>query len=233
MAIIHNTTMSPGKLELLQAWLPAQPWYLNSGHVPELAKAGGFRLDDPAGEVGIEFMVVTDGSGNRAITYQVPLTYRAGALAAAEGALIGTAEHGVLGRRWIYDGTRDPVLVAQLVALVQGEAQPQAQSVSNTPDPTVTSQPVANHSLTATGSAVAANGPSGTDLRVQTVGADGTRNGQLLVRITRILHPADSAAAAGEAGQPCLSASWRLADGTQVRGVFATARYLQKPPTPS
>jgi hypothetical protein len=178
-------------------------------------------------------MVVTDTSGNRAITYQVPLTYRAGALAAAEGALIGTAEHGVLGRRWIYDGTRDPVLVAQLVALVQGEAQPQAQSVSNTPDRTVTSQPVANHSLIAAGSVVAANGPSGTDLRVQTVGADGMRNGQLLVRISRILHPAHSAAAAGEAGQPCLSASWRLADGTQVRGVFATARYLQNPATPS
>jgi hypothetical protein len=27
MAIIHRTTMSPGKLELLAAWLPAQPWY--------------------------------------------------------------------------------------------------------------------------------------------------------------------------------------------------------------
>jgi hypothetical protein len=27
MAIIHRTTMSPGKLELLAAWLPAQPGY--------------------------------------------------------------------------------------------------------------------------------------------------------------------------------------------------------------
>lgn len=27
MAIIHHTTMSPAKLELLTAWLPAQPWY--------------------------------------------------------------------------------------------------------------------------------------------------------------------------------------------------------------
>ncbi len=25
--------------------------------------------------------------------------------------------------------------------------------------------------------------------------------------------------------QPCLSATWRLPDGTPVRGVFATARY--------
>jgi Maltokinase N-terminal cap domain len=54
MAIVHNTTMSPGKLELLTAWLPAQPWYLGTGRAPELVKAGGFRLDDPEGEVGIE-----------------------------------------------------------------------------------------------------------------------------------------------------------------------------------
>jgi hypothetical protein len=56
MAIIHDTTMSPGKLELLTAWLPAQSWYLGGGHKPALAKAGGFRLDDPGGEVGIEFI---------------------------------------------------------------------------------------------------------------------------------------------------------------------------------
>jgi len=59
MATIHDTTMNPGKLALLRAWLPAQPWYSSSGRGPELTKAGGFRLDDPAGEVGIEFMVVT------------------------------------------------------------------------------------------------------------------------------------------------------------------------------
>jgi hypothetical protein len=228
MAVIHNTTMSPGKLDLLRAWLPAQPWYRTSGRGPELTKAGGFRLDDPAGEAGIEFLVVTDGSGHRATTYQVPLTYHAGALAAADGGLIGTADHGVLGRRWIYDGTHDPVLVAQLVALSQGEAEPQAQSVSNTPDPTVIGQPVANLSVTAAGSKVAANGRFGTDLWVQTAG-DGTRNGQLLVRINRILRPGDGAAAVGDAGQPCLSATWRLADGSQVRGIFATARYRQEP----
>src|SRR5438477_104622 len=36
MAIIHNTTMSPGKLELLAAWLPAQPWFPGGGREPEL-----------------------------------------------------------------------------------------------------------------------------------------------------------------------------------------------------
>ena len=128
MAIIHNTTMNPGKLDLLAVWLPAQPWYRQTGQEPELARAGGFRLDDPQGEVGIEFMVVTDGSGDRATAYQIPMTYRAGALAGADGALIGTSEHGVLGLRWIYDGVHDPVLRAQLVALIQGDAEPQARA---------------------------------------------------------------------------------------------------------
>jgi hypothetical protein len=104
MAIIHRTTLIPGKLELLAAWLPAQPWYLDRGREPELAKAGGFRLDDPQGEVGIEFMVVTDGSGDRAITYLVPLTYRGSPLAGDGGGLVGTTEHGVLGRRRVFAG---------------------------------------------------------------------------------------------------------------------------------
>ena len=208
MAIIHNTTMNPGKLDLLAVWLPAQPWYRQTGQEPELARAGGFRLDDPQGEVGIEFMVVTDGSGDRATAYQIPMTYRAGALAGADGALIGTSEHGVLGLRWIYDGVHDPVLRAQLVALVQGDAEPQAQSVSNTADPTVLAQPVAKGLLTPAWSEVAANGPCGTDLRA----------GELSLRINRVLEPGDSLSEAG------LSAPWRLPDGTRVRGVFATAR---------
>jgi hypothetical protein len=225
MAIIHHTTMSPGKLELLTAWLPAQPWYRQTGHQPELAKAGGFRLDDPQGEVGIEFMVVTDGSGYAATAYQVPLTYRAGALAGACGGLIGTSEHGVLGRRWIYDGVHDPVLLAQLAALIQGEAEPQAQSVSNAADPTVTGRPVAEGSLTLVRSAVVANAPSGTVLRVETVGPGDLQPGELALRICRILQPGDGIDVNRDAGPPCLCATWRLPDGTGVRGVFAAAQY--------
>ncbi|MGC5411428.1 maltokinase N-terminal cap-like domain-containing protein, partial [Streptomyces sp. DT225] len=56
MAVIHRTTLSPTKLELLTAWLPTRPWYAGSTS-PSLVKSGGFRLDDPQGEVGIEFMV--------------------------------------------------------------------------------------------------------------------------------------------------------------------------------
>jgi Maltokinase N-terminal cap domain len=229
MAIIHSTTLSPEKLELLASWLPGQPWYLQTGRMPELAEAGGFRLDDPHGEVGIEFMLVNDGSGERAATYQVPMTYRAQALAGADGALIGTAEHGVLGHRWIYDAAHDPVLIAPLVALIQGDAEPQAQNVSNTADPTVISQPVTDGSLTALGSVVTANEPSGTDLQVETTDAKGMRSGQLIVRIYRILQ-SGGVVPASESGQPCLSATWQLPGGTHVRGIIATAHYTQAPP---
>ncbi|MFD7257091.1 1,4-alpha-glucan branching protein [Streptomyces sp. NPDC059874] len=136
MAVVHRTTMTPGKLELLSSWLPLQPWYEGQpGRTPELTKAGGFRLDDPEGEVGIEFMVVTDTADG--VTYHVPLAYRGAPLPDADDALVGTSEHGVLGTRWIYDGTQDPVAQAQLRALLRGEAVPQAQSASDTPDPTV------------------------------------------------------------------------------------------------
>jgi hypothetical protein len=97
MAIVHNTTMNPTKLELLAAWLPAQPWFAGAGREPELTRVGGFRLDDPQGEVGIEFMLVADGSGDQPAVYQVPMTYHSRELPGAEGRLIGTSEHGGLG----------------------------------------------------------------------------------------------------------------------------------------
>lgn len=161
MSIIHKTTLTPTKLELLTAWLPAQPWYVVARRPPELTKVGGFRLDDPAGEVGIEFMVVGDDAAGTAVFYQVPMTYRGEPLAGADDALIGTTEHGVLGRRWVYDGVRDPVLIAQLVACIQGDAEPQAQSISDAPDPTVTVRPVPGVRLRAKEFGVAANGAAG------------------------------------------------------------------------
>jgi hypothetical protein len=141
MAVIHHTTLQPGKLELLARWLPEQPWYRGTG---ELTRAGGFRLDDPDGEVGIEFMVVLAGSGE---AYLLPMTYRGAPLAGAEAGLIGTAEHGVLGSRWIYHGEHDPVLHAQLAALLRGEATAQAQSQSHTLDPTVQVRPAATDAV--------------------------------------------------------------------------------------
>ncbi|MGW3581839.1 maltokinase N-terminal cap-like domain-containing protein [Streptomyces rubiginosohelvolus] len=139
MATVHRTTMTPTKLELITGWLPQQKWYAGPTGTPDLTSAGGFRLDDPAGEVGIEFMVVVDTAAGEPVAYLVPLSYRGAALEdAPDEALIGTSEHGVLGTRWIYDGAHDPVVLAQLGALLRGEAEPQHQRESDTPDPTVT-----------------------------------------------------------------------------------------------
>jgi hypothetical protein len=133
MAVIHWTTLKPSKLELLTTWLPTQPWYRGGG-TPSLAKAGGFRLDDPAGEVGIELMIVTDTAGPEVDAYLVPLTYRA---TPGEGTPIGTMDHGVLGMRYAYDGPTDAVFRSEVDALLRGEVSPQSQSESDTIDRTV------------------------------------------------------------------------------------------------
>jgi hypothetical protein len=125
--------MAPTKLELLSRWLPEQPWW-RGGASPEPARAGGFRLDDPDGAVGIEFLFLTDDD----TAYHVPLSYRGAPLEGADAALIGTSEHGVLGRRWVYDGVQDPVVAAVLDTFAHGRAQAQHQTVSDTPDPSVT-----------------------------------------------------------------------------------------------
>jgi hypothetical protein len=208
MSLIHHTTLKPTKLELLTEWLPSRPWYGAGAGQPSLSRVGGFRLDDPAGEVGIEFMVAADGSA----AYHVPLTYRGSPAEELGDALIGTSEHGVLGPRWIYDGTRDPVLVRQLVALIQGEAEPQAQSQSHAPDPTVLSWPAATAALGLAAFTVS------DDAEGTTVSA-GTDAGQLAVRIHRVLRPVTGDGAAPGA----VSATWALADGTRARGIFATA----------
>jgi hypothetical protein len=92
-----------------------QPWYLGCG-IPSLSPVGYFRFEDPAGEVGIETHLASDG----AVLYQIPLTYRGvPSTLDAAGPLIATAEHSVLGTRWIYDGVADPAWVNGLLRLVQ------------------------------------------------------------------------------------------------------------------
>jgi hypothetical protein len=222
MAVIHHTTLRPSKLELLASWLPAQPWYVGTEHQAELAKAGGFRLDDPDGEVGIEFMVVNDRSGDHARTYLVPLTYRGAPLEGAGDALVGTTEHGVLGKRWIYDGVHDPVLAGQLLALIQGAAEPQAQGISDTPDRTVmrhftgASEPAGIRSVTVI------NWPHGPDINLivdQASGAapDGASVPPLIVRVARVLEPIQEA----PSSLGYVTATWRSPEGFETRGLFA------------
>ncbi|MBA8989189.1 hypothetical protein FHW23_000421 [Curtobacterium pusillum] len=105
MAIIHRADLRPSKLEALAAWLPAQPW---SGVTTDarLDVVGKFRFDDPAGEVGVETILVRRPDGR---VLQAPLTYRGAPLPGAEAFLVTEMHHSVLGRRWVYDAVGDPV----------------------------------------------------------------------------------------------------------------------------
>lgn len=113
MALVYpHATLEPSKRELMSAWLPSRPWYDgNAGRKP----VGSFRFDDPAGQVGMEGFLL---GGAGLPTYFLPLTYRGAELEGAEEHLVGTTEHSVLGRRWVYDGCADPVFVRAVVASI-------------------------------------------------------------------------------------------------------------------
>lgn len=212
MATIHTgTTMAPTKLELLTDWLPKQPWYLGTGAPPQLSKAGGFRLDDPAGEVGIEFAFVSDGGET---IYHVPMTYRAARLDGADDGLIGTSEHGVLGARWIYDAAHDPVAVTQLLAFLQGETEAQQQSRSDTPDPSVGRTWTSGGRLIAPAPLHVSDDQPGRS----TVGVELTDAGPLSLDLLRVLPGAPTP------GRGCVEADWTSADGTIARGPVAVVR---------
>ena len=116
MAIVHKgASIVPTKTEMVSDWMPRQRWYHGKGHDPVLHRVGGFRFEDPDGEVGVETLLLADTAADPVVVYQVPLTYRGAPLEGAEHALLGTMEHSVLGRRWVYDGPHDPVYVDQLV----------------------------------------------------------------------------------------------------------------------
>ncbi|HLM04101.1 MAG TPA: 1,4-alpha-glucan branching protein [Blastococcus sp.] len=207
MATIHTgTTLVPSKLELLADWLPRQPWYRTTGRPPEPSRAGGFRLDDPAGEVGIEFLIVTDGTAEEGTTYAVPLSYRGAPLAGADAGLVGTTEHGVLGRRWVYDGARDPVVVTQLLDFVAGRTEAQHQSRSDTPDPSV------GRSWTGGAPPVVPDPPAVSETGTGT----SVDLGRLVLELVRI--PVDGAVAGN------VEVNWTRPDGTPARGAVVVVR---------
>jgi hypothetical protein len=205
VSTIHHTTVTPTKVELLAAWLPTRSWY-HGAPAPELTRAGGFRLEDPAGEVGIEFLVVTEASG----AYLVPLTYRGAPLDGAEHALVGTMEHGVLGPRWAYDGCHDPVLTRQLCALIEGRTPAHAQNVSDTLDHEVV------RSYAGEGPIGAPGAPEDTRESTEFAVADG-----LVLRLHRVLTPTRGDLPVAETVGH-VSGMWEQLDGTRVRGPIAT-----------
>jgi hypothetical protein len=120
MALMYNdASITPTKRELLDAWIPSQPWAEGIGPVKPF---GSYRFDDPDGEVGLEAMLLRSPDGG--VVLHVPLSYRAAPLDGAEAHLITTMEHTVLGKRWIYDATADPVWTATLAtAILTGGTQ--------------------------------------------------------------------------------------------------------------
>jgi hypothetical protein len=213
MAQIFQTTLVPSKLELIGDWLARQSWYARPGKEPELTPVGGFRLDDPDGEVGLEFHFVRDADST---VYQVPVSYRGAALDDAEHGRIGTMEHGVLGTRWVYDGAHDPVLVAQLIALASGATEAQDQHQSDTADPTV--------SVEWTGSSA----PAATIRRVthspgETVVHVGEHGGEPhFLRIVRLLQAEDVQAPPGtHEASGTVRAEWTGPGDVRLRGPVA------------
>ncbi|WP_435054662.1 CG0192-related protein [Micromonospora aurantiaca (nom. illeg.)] len=118
MALLHRAELRPSKLELLAGWLPGRQWFAGEAGAP-VTRVAAYRFDDPAGEVGIETLLVRAGDGP---VLQVPLTYRGAPLAGADGHLVGVIEHSVLGHRWAYDACGDPVYAPLLAAAVLADA---------------------------------------------------------------------------------------------------------------
>jgi Maltokinase N-terminal cap domain len=126
MAILYRAALTPTKIELLSGWVPSRPW--SAGTDGPFSVVGMYRFDDPGGEVGLETLLLKTAGGQ---VLQVPVTYRDAPLDGAEDALICTSEHSVLGRRWVYDASADPVYVQALAtAIFTGGSQAELQVVT-------------------------------------------------------------------------------------------------------
>jgi hypothetical protein len=129
MAILHEATLKPTKLELLEGWLSSRDWF-TADSATGLERVAAYRFDDPAGQVGIETLLVRVPGGP---LFQVPLTYRGAPLDGAEPWLVGTLEHSVLGTRWVYDAEGDPVYRAELTRVIR-EGDTEVKQYYETPD---------------------------------------------------------------------------------------------------
>jgi Maltokinase N-terminal cap domain len=112
MALLHKATVDPTKRELMTAWLATRPWAQGFDPVRTIAS---YRFDDPAGEVGLEGALLVNDAGAVA---HVPLSYRGAPLEGGDAHLVGTTQHSVLGKRWVYDACGDPVWATALATAI-------------------------------------------------------------------------------------------------------------------
>ncbi|MGB6180434.1 MAG: hypothetical protein WBF79_04230 [Rhodococcus sp. (in: high G+C Gram-positive bacteria)] len=131
MALLHNASIVPTKLDMLRQWVPLQDWATHvDAHALDIIDA--YRFDDPDGEVGIESFLLRTADGR---VLHVPLTYRGQPLTGAEAALVTTMDHTVLGTRWVYDGCADPVYLRTLVdTILSGSSEAALEFDGPTPE---------------------------------------------------------------------------------------------------
>jgi 1,4-alpha-glucan branching enzyme len=227
-------TLTPGFADFLPGWLASRRWYAGKGRTPVLRRIGGLRMQDPAGEVGIEVHLLLDESGPAPLVYQVPLTYRGEPVEAMHTALVATAEHSELGTRWIYDGCHDPAYVQALLDLVHDSATVRSGGAEGTSEATGhpvgqdAARPVVGRSAVLTGE------QSNTSIIVETT--DPQASLPLIIKLFRVLHSGDNPdvevqAALAQAGSTLVprplgyvDGSWPGPDGSPARGHLAFAQ---------
>ena len=189
----HGATITPTKLELVEAWMGSQRWYAAKGRTPRLRRLASWRLDDPDGQVGIETLVLADESGRNTVVYQVPLTYRSEPLPSADKALVGTCEHSVLGTRWVYDAPHDPVYATQLLELLQGRARAASSARSDAVDEAFAGVPQASWPdvVRVRSARVLSGEQSNTSVILDPEPEDGSAV-PLIVKVFRMLSPGDN-----------------------------------------
>lgn len=194
MAEIHKgANITPTKVELVEAWMGQQRWYAGKGTSPSVRRLASWRLADPAGEVGVEVLIVADVSGPSPVVYQVPLTYRGAPLPEIDHALVGVTEHSVLGTRWVYDAPHDPVYAVQLLELIQGRVRAESSSASDAFDDTVVATPGRAwlRDVTVRSSSVVSGEQSNTSVILDCVDADGEPI-PVIVKVFRMLSSGDN-----------------------------------------
>lgn len=211
VAILYQAELTPSKMEMLSTWVPVQAW-LGDADVRTLDAVGSYRFDDPGGEVGVETHLLRSADGQ---VLQVPLTYRSAPMRGGEPSLITTAQHSVLGERWIYDACGDPVYAHALAtAILTGGTQAELELVTDTGyerrEPTTR---VSGSGLP--GAAVPHVGPV-------TYLSEGTRtivrSGQLELTVLRVIEPR---AAANAPSADILVGTW---PGQDTPALLASAR---------
>lgn len=114
----------PGFLDVLQSWLPHQPWFPAHAARWTLTRTGGLRLPTPAGEpdptLFLELHIFDVAHGGDRDRISVPLVVRSRPSAlAGKDALVGMVHHRRLGDIWLYDGARDRAFLAAWLEMVR------------------------------------------------------------------------------------------------------------------